>query len=68
MPKELSQEGLGGASKAEEMRLEWLSALPVVARDDCRLPRGGASSVGVWHAFLAKRSGARIDCHRRPAD
>ena len=38
---ELSR-GLGGASKSEEMRLEWLSSLPDTARDDARLPRGGA--------------------------
>ena len=43
---------LGGA--AEEMRLEWLPSLPVVERDDGRLPRGGPLAWAFGMRFLLR--------------
>ena len=46
--------GLGGASKSEEMRLEWLASLPDTARDDDRLPRGGALAWAFGTHFILR--------------
>ena len=46
--------GLGGASKAEEMRLEWLPSLSLVARDDGRLPKGGPLAWAFGMHFLLR--------------